>query len=130
MYYKLLLKQEVYWYDLNNPNELATRISTEITAIQGAIGDKIATIFTVTVMSTLGFFLAYYRSWRLSLVLSGTLPLLMLSGFCIMKAMQKFGEKNTTIYSKAGALAEQAITSVRTVKSLVGESFELKRYTI
>jgi ATP-binding cassette subfamily B (MDR/TAP) protein 1 len=91
IYYKLLLRQEVHWYDMTNPNELATRVTTEITAIQGAIGEKIATIFNVTVMSILGFFLAYYRNWRLSLVLSATLPLLMLAGFLVMKAMQKLG---------------------------------------
>lgn len=129
IYYKLLLKQEVYWYDTINPNELATRISTEITAIQGAIGEKIATLFTVIVMSTLGFFLAYFRNWRLSLVLSATLPLLMIAGFLVMKSMQKLGEKNTKTYSEAGASAEQAIGAIRTVKSLVGEDFEIERYT-
>lgn len=38
LYYDLLLKQEVHWYDINNPNELSTKISTEVTAIQGGIG--------------------------------------------------------------------------------------------
>jgi Cu/Ag efflux pump CusA len=42
-------------------------------------------------MSTLGFFLAYFRNWRLSLVLSATLPLLMMAGFLVMKSMQKLG---------------------------------------
>lgn len=129
IYYKILLKQEVYWYDITNPNELATRITTEITAIQGAIGEKIATIFTISVMSTLGFFLAYFRNWRLSLVLSATLPLLMLAGFLVMKSMQKLGEKNNKTYSDAGASAEQAISAIRTVKSLVGEDYEIAKYT-
>jgi len=70
---------------------LATKVSTEVTAIQGAIGEKIAQLLTVSVMSTLGFFLAYFKNWRLSLVLSATLPLLMMAGFAVMKAMQKVG---------------------------------------
>lgn len=79
-------------------------------------------------MSTLGFFLAYFRNWRLSLVLSATLPLLMLAGFLVMKAMTKVGEKNTKTYSKAGAVAEQAISAIRTVKALVGEGYEVEKY--
>lgn len=80
-------------------------------------------------MSTLGFFLAYFRNWRLSLVLSATLPLLMIAGFLVMKSMQKLGEKNNKTYSDAGASAEQAISAIRTVKSLVGEDYEIAKYT-
>lgn len=80
-------------------------------------------------MSIFGFFLAYFRNWRLSLVLSATLPLLMLAGFLVMKSMQKLGEKNTKTYSDAGASAEQAISAIRTVKSLVGEDYEINKYT-
>lgn len=79
-------------------------------------------------MSTLGFFLAYFRNWRLSLVLSATLPLLMMAGFLVMKAMTKVGEKNTKTYSAAGAVAEQAFAAIRTVKALVGEGFEVDKY--
>jgi ATP-binding cassette subfamily B (MDR/TAP) protein 1 len=28
IYYRLLLRQEVHWYDMTNPNELATRVTT------------------------------------------------------------------------------------------------------
>ena len=57
------------------------------------------------VTSPLGFFLAYYRNWQLSLVISALLPAIMISGFFVMKAMQLSTDKNTKTYSEAGAVA-------------------------
>ena len=37
-------------------------------------------------------------------------------------------DKNTKTYSQAGAVAEQAIGSIRTIKGMVGELFEIERY--
>lgn len=56
-------------------------------------------------MSTLGFFLAYFRDWRLSLVITAIFPLIMIAGGLMMKAVQASAEKNTKTYSDAGAIA-------------------------
>ena len=74
----------------------------------------------MAVTSVLGFFLAYYRNWQLSLVISAILPALMLAGFLVMKSMQIMTDKNTKTYAQAGAVAEQAIGSIRTIKGMVG----------
>jgi ABC transporter transmembrane region len=33
LYYKLLLEQEVQWYDENDPHKIVTKVATSITAI-------------------------------------------------------------------------------------------------
>ena len=54
---------------------------------------------TVAVTSTLGFFLAYYKNWQLSLVISALLPAIMLAAFLMMKVMQLSTNKNTKTYA-------------------------------
>jgi ABC-type multidrug transport system fused ATPase/permease subunit len=37
-YYKVLLDQEVAWYDQNDPNKIVTKVTTNLTHIETATG--------------------------------------------------------------------------------------------
>ena len=87
MYYETLLQQEVAWYDSNDVNKLSTEISANMVALETAIGEKISILLTTLVTSIFGFFYAYFKCWQLSLVLTGFLPLMMIAGVLMMKAM-------------------------------------------
>jgi len=125
-YFKALLRQEMGWYDFFNPNELATRVSEECTFIQNGIGEKIAT-FAFTISTVLaGFLIGFLKGWQLALVLCGCIPFLILAGNIFATAMQKSVRRSSQAYAEAGAMAEQALGSIRTVQNLCGEEHEMK----
>ena len=93
MYYKILLEQEVAWFDLNDPYKLVTKVATGITAIETATGEKISLLISTTVTSVAAIFLAFFRCWELSLMLLATLPALMIGMILFMKSMVLYSQR-------------------------------------
>ena len=58
------------------------------------------------------------------------LPALTISAGIFIYFVQTAQTTNSNAYAKAGAKAEQATNAVRTIKSLGGEEFELKNYSV
>ena len=52
-YFHHVLRQEISWFDKNNPNELVTRIVSDTTKIHNALGPKLGVFirFTSTFVS-------------------------------------------------------------------------------
>ncbi|KAL4481127.1 hypothetical protein ABPG72_015082 [Tetrahymena utriculariae] len=128
-YFQAILKQEIGWFDKNNPNQLATKIATECFAIQGAISDKVATFITTISMFFGGFIVAYLRGWLMSLVVSATIPVIFAGGMIVAVVIKKAEQVSQQAYTSAGGVAEQALNAVKTIKSLNGEDYELKNYS-
>lgn len=61
------------------------------------------------ITSIFGFFYAFIKCWRMSLILTGFLPVMMVAGMCMMKAMQFKAEISKVSYEGASGVAEQVI---------------------
>ncbi len=70
-----------------------------------------------------GAVIAFLKGWLMTLVVSATIPLIVIAGYLYMKTIARADEVNQQHYLKAGGIAEQAIGSVKTVKMLNGEKF-------
>lgn len=98
--------------------------------IQSGIGDKIGN--TLQAFTTLvgGLIVAFVVGWKLALVMLAVCPLIVLAGALTGKVMGSLSSKEQTAYAEAGAIAEQAISSIRTVVAFGGEEEELKRFLL
>lgn len=70
-----------------------------------------------------GFIIAFTKGWLMTLVSLATLPAIGFGGYLYATAIAR---KNTELqkeYSEAGGKAQQAISSIKTVKALNGEQF-------
>lgn len=112
LYYKTLLEQEVAWYDSNDVNKLATEVATNISHIEGAIGQKCFMLIATVTTSSFGFLYAYIKCWELSLVLTGVLPFMMVAGALMMKSMANMSLVSKTSYEDAAGRAEQVFLSI------------------
>ncbi len=75
-----------------------------------------------------GFIVGYVTGWEMSLVCTAALPAISIGMFIFLIVMQSKTSATSAIYDKAGGIAEEALTAMKTVKSLRGEDYELKRY--
>ncbi|KAJ0043337.1 hypothetical protein Pint_19382 [Pistacia integerrima] len=64
----------------------------------------------------------FLMSWRLTIVIFPTALLLVITGMICGRAVMDLARKMAAEYNKAGTIAEQAISSIRTVYSFVGET--------
>ena len=70
-----------------------------------------------------GFIFAFITGWLMSLVVLATIPAMAIAGFLYISIIGEKDKNEEKLYSKAGGRAEQAISSIKTVKQLNGELF-------
>ncbi|KAI8515408.1 Multidrug resistance protein 1 [Branchiostoma belcheri] len=81
-------------------------------------------IITVTV----GFVIGFIYGWKMALVIIAVSPLLGIVAFLMTKMASAFTEDEQAAYAKAGGVAEEVLSSMRTVAAFGGEKKEEKRY--
>ncbi|KAI3722354.1 hypothetical protein L2E82_33390 [Cichorium intybus] len=130
-YLKAVLRQDVAYFDLNGTStaEIITSISSDSLVIQEVISEKVP-VFLMN-MSTFGgaYVVAFILLWRLAIVGFPFAIILVIPGLIYGKVLMNLSRKIREEYNKAGMVAEQAISSVRTVYSFVGEIKTLTEYS-
>uniref|UniRef100_A0A8D0GSX1 ATP-binding cassette sub-family B member 5 n=1 Tax=Sphenodon punctatus TaxID=8508 RepID=A0A8D0GSX1_SPHPU len=123
-FFHAILGQDISWFDVSNSGELNTRLNDDINKINDGIGDKIAQLFQNMATFIVGIVIGFVKGWKLTLVILATCPFIMISGMIIALT-----SKELTAYAKAGAVAEEVLSSVRTVVAFGGQEKEINRYT-
>eukprot|EP00960_Hanusia_phi_P066258 766354-Hanusia_phi.AAC.1 len=127
-YVKAILRQNIAWFDTQKTGEVTTSIERDCSNVQGAIGEK-AVLFVHNLSTfVIGIALGFWQGWQMALVLCACLPLLAGAGAWMAKNLADLATRGERAYRSAGAVAEQAITGIRTVASLRGEERENQRY--
>ncbi|XP_069504362.1 ATP-binding cassette sub-family B member 5-like isoform X2 [Ambystoma mexicanum] len=128
-FFHAVLAQDISWFDTSKTGELNTRLNEDINKINDGIGDKVGHLFQNLAISVVGLIIGFIKGWQLTLVLLATGPLLALSsGFC-SKMLVSLTSKELSAYAKAGAVAEEVISAIRTVVAFGGQQKEINRYT-
>ena len=129
-YFSALIRQEIGWFDVLNPNELAAKVALDAQTVQKGIGEAIPTFFMSMATVIGAFVMGFARGWELSLVLMGALPFIALAGGLFAYVLTSIKHLVDIAYVHAGGLAEQSINAIKTVKALCSEDFELQNFTI
>ncbi|KAI8898553.1 P-loop containing nucleoside triphosphate hydrolase protein [Globomyces pollinis-pini] len=127
-YFEAILRQDVGWFDEHNTGDLTNRLSSDMSLIQEGISDKVGLLIQFTTAFIAGFVIAFIKGWRLAIVLSGSLPLLAGSAFVMSKVLAGDSGEEQDAYAEAGDVAQQVLSSMRTVAAFAGEEKEIKRY--
>ena len=127
-YFANLLKQEIGWFDVLNPNEIAGRFALDSQTIQKGIGENVPIFFMSIATVIAGFVMGFSRGWQLALVLLGALPFLFIGGSLFALVLGKMKKLSDITYVHAGGMAEQSLNAIKTVKALAGEDFELNNF--
>ncbi|CAI0380118.1 unnamed protein product [Linum tenue] len=132
-YLKAVLRQDVGFFDTQEGGsttfQVVTTISGDANSIQVAICDKIPNclMYIATFLSCLIF--AFVLSWKLALAALPLTFLFIVPGLVFGKMMLDVIMKMIASYGVAGGIAEQAISSIRTVYSYVGEQKTLESFS-
>uniref|UniRef100_A0A667Z073 ATP-binding cassette, sub-family B (MDR/TAP), member 4 n=1 Tax=Myripristis murdjan TaxID=586833 RepID=A0A667Z073_9TELE len=126
LFFHCIMQQDIGWFDVNETGELNTRLTDDVYKIQEGIGDKVGMLIQSFTTFLSSFVIGFIKGWKLTLVgfaLSCTLSL----SFC-PSVLTSFTSKEQTAYAKAGAVAEEVLSAVRTVFAFSGQEREIKRY--
>eukprot|EP00124_Ichthyophonus_hoferi_P005539 Ihof_evm2s830 gene=Ihof_evmTU2s830 len=130
LYLRSLMAQDMEWYDQTNPAELTARVSGDVGKVEDGMGDRVATFFQYSAMGITGLLIGLGYGWKLTLVVLTSFPLLIASGAILGQLQAKYSSKGQLSYSKAGAVAEEALSLMRVVVAFGGEEREKERFDI
>lgn len=87
-YFTKALEKDAAFYDVQNPNEMASKINKEAGAVKKGTCEKIGALNMSLASVVLGFVAAFYFGWKYSLVLLGGMPVMMAAGVMWGMAME------------------------------------------
>lgn len=130
--FQRVLDQDVEFFDIpeNTSGALTSKLSVLPTQLQELISANILLIFIVLVNVVSSSILALAYGWKLGLVVVfGALPPLLLAGYLRIRLETRLDAKNSENFSESAGLANEAVSSIRTVSSLALEAHILKQYS-
>ncbi|KAK7508463.1 hypothetical protein BaRGS_00000029 [Batillaria attramentaria] len=123
-----VLRQDIAWFDTHDIGELNTRLADDVLKIHDGIGDKVGTFVQWNCGAIAGFIIGFVYGWKLTLVILAVSPLLVISAGLFGKLAASMTTKELQAYAKAGAVAEEVFSSIRTVVAFGGQDKEAERY--
>ncbi|CAB3985499.1 Multidrug resistance 1 [Paramuricea clavata] len=123
-----LMRQEISYFDnpKNSTGALCQRLSSEVSAVQGATGSQLGFISSALCSITGGVLVSFLTSWKLSLLITAFAPVLVVSGVMFTKALGASNREN--MEEDAAKVAEETIANIQTVASLCREEEFFERY--
>ncbi|XP_056375699.1 ATP-binding cassette sub-family B member 5-like isoform X2 [Hyla sarda] len=128
-FFHSVLSKDMSWFDVTKSGELNSRLTEDINKINDGIGDKVGHLLQNSSTCITGLVISLVKGWQLALVYMSTSPLMSLSSAFCSKMMVSLTSKELSAYAKAGAVAEEVLSSIRTVVAFGGQEKEIKRYT-
>ncbi|KAL5340193.1 P-loop containing nucleoside triphosphate hydrolase protein [Aspergillus crustosus] len=128
--FRVLLGQDISFFDEeeNTTGSLTTVLATDIKNLAGISGATLGTLLIVTVNLFGSLTVAMALGWKLALVCSSAVPVLLLSGFLRTWILSRFQARGRTVYQKSASEVSEAVTAIRTVVSLTMEQVILDSY--
>ncbi|XP_051921762.1 ATP-binding cassette, sub-family B (MDR/TAP), member 4 isoform X10 [Hippocampus zosterae] len=127
-FFHSIMRQDIGWFDVNETGTLNTRLVDDIYKIQEGIGDKMGTLIQSLSTFIGSLVVGLSIGWKLALVVLAVCPLLGLSAGIFSKVVTSFTAKEQAAYAKAGAVAEEVLSAIRTVFAFSGQKREIQRY--
>ncbi|KAD7479524.1 hypothetical protein E3N88_02660 [Mikania micrantha] len=130
-YLKAILRQEVAYFDLNATStaDVITSVSSDSLIIQEFISEKVPMVVTNVTTFVGAYIASFILLWRLAIVGLPFILILVIPGMISGRVLMRLSRKIREEYIKADVVAHQAISSVRTVYSFVGENKAIKDYS-
>lgn len=129
-FFEKVLYQDVSWYDVNQTGDFASIITDNIPKIEDGIGEKVGMLIFFQSTFVTGVVWALIKGWQLALVCLASFPLQTLVMGAIAWFSAKYCKQEMAAYSGAGSVAEEVLSSIRTVVAFDGQDRETKRYEV
>ncbi|KAG7563880.1 ABC transporter type 1 transmembrane domain [Arabidopsis suecica] len=130
-YLRAVLRQDVGYFDLHvtSTSDVITSVSSDSFVIQDVLSEKLPN-FLMSASAFVGsYIVGFVLLWRLAIVGLPFIVLLVIPGLMYGRALISISRKIREEYNEAGFVAEQAISSVRTVYAFSGERKTISKFS-
>ncbi|KAK4873212.1 hypothetical protein RN001_015241 [Aquatica leii] len=128
LFFTKILYQDISWYDLNQTGDFASRVADDLRKIQDGIGEKVPIVIGYFVVFITCILQALIARWELALICMVLLPISLSALSLLFLVTSKYTMQEVDVFGAAGAVAEEVLSSIRTVVAFGGEKLEETRY--
>ena len=128
--FRTILRQDVLFFDEepHSTGALTSLLSTSTTQLGGLSGAVLGTILTATATLGGGIILSLVIGWKLALICTATVPVILGCGWARLKMLALFETKVRKANTESASYATEIVKSIRTVASLSLENYVLAKY--
>jgi ATP-binding cassette, subfamily B (MDR/TAP), member 1 len=128
MLFNALMEKDVEFCDVHSSGTLVSRLTTEQTILQNGVGEKVGMFLQQSSQSLIGVAIAFYYSWKLTLVLLAATPLLALGMALMTMFIQRSSRGSSDDFAAANSIATEVLGGFRTMVSFSREEYSKRLY--
>lgn len=118
------------FFNTHKVGELTSRIASDITQIQETMRTTIAEFFRQLVIVVGGITFLVFISWKLSLIMLGTVPVMAIIAVIFGRYIRKLSKNAQDFSAESNSIIEEALSGIANVKAFTNEVFNLNRFRI
>ncbi|MEY4646386.1 MAG: hypothetical protein RIQ98_222 [Bacteroidota bacterium] len=127
--YAKIITMPIFHFEKRRVGELMSRITSDITQLQDVLSITLAEFFRQVFTLVGGIALITYLSWKLTLFMLATFPVLVIAAIVFGKFIRKISKKSQDELASTNIIVEETFQSIQAVKSFTNEAYEVNRYT-
>lgn len=116
------------FFNTHKVGELTSRIASDITQIQETMRTTIAEFFRQLVIVVGGIIFLILISWKLSLIMLGTVPVMAIIAVIFGRFIRKLSKNAQDFTAESNSIIEEALSGIANVKAFTNEVFNLNRF--
>ncbi|CAF1063871.1 unnamed protein product, partial [Brachionus calyciflorus] len=126
--YKTIIRQDMAFFDKNSSGDLNSILTNNIETVKFGIGFKFSDCIHLISRGAACIIFALVQAWKFSIVFIAIIPFMILSTTLMVLFTRKYTIEEFKAYGKAGSIAQEALSSIRTVLSLGLQKKLAKKY--
>lgn len=127
-YFKIILDQEMEWFDYENAFELSSRIENEINDISEALGYKFGYALHVLILFVSGIAYCMYLNSRMTLAICVVIPAICLILYISMNKDEDLSSMKEDL-EKAGGMVEEVLYNRKIIDAYNTQKEEINNYS-
>lgn len=126
--YQRLVEQEVAFFDARRTGELVNRLASDTTVLQNTVSVNLSMALRNLLLVVGGLALLVITSPRLTLVMLAIVPAVALGAVVVGRRISRLSRQVQDALARAGEVAEETLSGIRTVRAFAREAAEGERY--
>lgn len=123
-----LIYMPMDFFNQHKVGELTSRISSDIAQIQETLRTTIAEFFRQIVIVVGGIIFLAYTSWKLSLIMLATVPIMAIVAVIFGRFIKKLSKQAQDETAASNVIVEENLSGISNVKAFTNELFTLLKY--
>lgn len=126
--FKKILQLSPSFYERKRTGDVISRMTADTTVLLTTIGSSMSVALRNIVMFTGGIVVLFNHSPKLTLLILGTIPFVVMPIVLMGRKMKQFSRNSQDRVADISAHSEEAISMIKTVQAYIMEDFEIRKF--